>query len=205
MNEYRSLHPNHVHQLVVNVSKHYYATKNGCLKYQQKALETSLSTLSDSDRTSMVVLSLRDHCSALFYAELEFGRALPSVTDFLRNAWGTKVDFDFCGLPDCLMLPKTVEVAFPELASQLETIGVRVLKVTSGFQGGIGDLRLIERWLSAAVGHPISEAKKRVRNICIEQGNTKARTDRESKLELWKKFVPSVRHLPGTWPKDLTL
>jgi hypothetical protein len=194
-----SRHPNHVHQLSISVSKHYYATKNGCLKYQQKPMALSLATLNDSNRSNMLILSLRDHCSGLFYAELEFGPKIPGIADFLRNAWARKSDFDFCGLPVLLTIPKTVENAYPQLVMQVESLGICVPRLTNGFESGISNVRLIEDSLCVKEGKSIDEAKKWIHDIYRYHADSKARTGRESKLELWRRAVPPIRLLPRIW------
>ena len=42
MNHYASTRPNHVHQLMVSVSRHLYAGTDGLLKYQKKSMEMTL-------------------------------------------------------------------------------------------------------------------------------------------------------------------
>ncbi len=80
---YRSLHPNHVHQLTVSVSTHYWITKNGILKYQQKAMETNLSKLKDASKAHLVHFIIRDHCSGVVYSEVAKSDNLPPLDAFL--------------------------------------------------------------------------------------------------------------------------
>ncbi len=82
MRSYRSDYPNHLHQLNVCISKHYYATRDGLLKYQKKAMDVSLAKSSLADRRHMLVYCIRDHCSGVFYAEIDFFPAVAIVPSF---------------------------------------------------------------------------------------------------------------------------
>jgi hypothetical protein len=202
MQHYRSNHPNHAHQLVASVSKHYYAGKDGLLKYQVKPMETSLTKLSSASKKHMVIYSLRDHFSAVFYAEIGFGPELPPLHAFLTRAWGTKShmpEFPFHGVPELLTFPQTARVAFPEVVSAVETLGVSLVAVTSGFQGGVGDLNTIEKWLGYHVGKPLEQAVAWLPNVCVFNAREKLRNTGRRKIDVWMERVPAVRMLPAQW------
>lgn len=199
---YRSLHPNHVHQLAASVSKHYYAGTDGLLKYQAKPFETSLAKLADSDRGHMVIYSLRDHCSGLFYAEVGFGPKLPSMRAFLARAWRPKshfIELPLCGVPDLMMIPQTVIAAFPDVASDIERMGVDLLDVTSGFQSGIGDLKTIEGSIGYYVGKPVDQVASFLPTLCGLRAKDKLRNTGRPKIDVWREHVSVVRMLPNSW------
>jgi hypothetical protein len=185
---------------MVSASKHYFEGKDGLLKYQKKDFEVALGTIGDKDRSHMVTLSLRDHCSAIFYAEIAFGPELPDVYAFLRRAWSPKPDHVLQGLPVLLTVPESVERAFPGLSSNIDRLGVEVLSVTSGFQGGVRDIHTIESSLGMAIGKKTDEARAWLMTSLRFNGTQKARTGVGSKAELWTNGVPPLKALPANWP-----
>lgn len=199
MMEYQSSHPNHVHQLVVAVSKHYYASKQGELKYQQKPMEVPLTQAHAASRCNMIVFALRDHCSGVFYSEIAFCPSMPHARAFLSRAWAQKADYAFQGLPQLLTIPRTVQDAFPSLAGDVQELGIGLVNVTSGFQSGIRDIRTIERSMPIAIGHPIARAHEWLRDICISKAEDASRVRGRSKIELWRSGVPAIRPLPVGW------
>ena len=204
---YRSLHPNHVHQLVASVSKHYYAGKDGLLKYQDKPFETSLAKLAGASRSHMVIYSLRDHFSGLFYAEVGFGPELPSMRSFLARAWRPKPhpsDLPLCGVPELMMIPKTVRSAFPDVVSGIEHMGVGLVDVTSGFQGGIGDLNTIESSIGYYIGKPVDQVAAFLPVLCGWRAKDKLRNTGRTKIDVWREHVPAVRLLPKSWDETPT-
>jgi hypothetical protein len=202
INSYRSDHPNHVHQLTVAVSKHYYASKDGALKYQKKPMEISLSETHASARRHMVIYSLRDHCSGVFYSEIAFCPSVPTAQDFLGRAWGRKADYLFHGLPVLLTIPRTVQAVFPSLASDAEMLGIKLVDVTSGFQGGIRDLRTIEDSLVLSINKPIAEAQDWVNYICVSHAKDASRVHGKTKIELWQQGVPAIRLPAVGWGSE---
>ena len=196
---YRSKYPNHVHQLAGSVSRHFYAGTDGLLKYQKKPFEVSLINVSEQRRRHMIVYTVRDHCSGLFYAEIYFGPAVPSILRFLDRAWSPKSDYIFHGVPELLLFPRTLDRAFPKLKALAVSLGVGLPEVTSGFQSGIRDIRTIEDNLIIAVGQSTDTATNWVHKTCLFMAEEKARTGIESKLELWKRSIPEVRLPPTGW------
>jgi hypothetical protein len=184
---------------MVSVSKHYYAAKDGVLKYQKKAFEISLSSLATAPRNHMVTQVLRDHTSGLFYAEVHFGPTLPNVYSFLRNAWQEKSDYPLHGLPTLISIPASVDKCFPGLVESVEALEIGLVPVSSGFQGGIKDFSTIESWLSTSIDGPASEANAAVRTTMQYNSRYKARTGVETKAELWQKGLPALRRLPANW------
>lgn len=199
MMPYRSAHPNAVHQLNAAVSKHYYAGKDGLLKYQVKPMEVKLTGLADASRRHMLVYTLRDHSSGVFYAEVSFTPGMASMTGFLARAWGSKADYPFCGLPTMLTLPRTVTQAFSGLGHSLEQLGIGLLSAGSGFAGGIGDIKVVESSLCISDGWSVDRVQPWVRKTCIDHALTKGRTGNCSKLAMWQQAVPALRLPPSGW------
>jgi hypothetical protein len=135
---------NQVHQLTIAVSKHYWVTNEHVVKYQIKPMEMRLINVSRSQKTHLVIYSVRDHFSGLFYSAAASSSSLPSAVSFLSEAWSKKPEHSFSGQPIWLTIPDTVEAAFPGTRNFALALGVQLIPVTSGFQGGIRDIRTIE-------------------------------------------------------------
>ena len=153
-------------------------------------------------RSHMVIYSLRDHCSGLFYAEVGFGPELPSMREFLARAWRPKpdlIDLPLCGVPDLMMIPKTARAAFPDVVRDIERLGVDLVEVTSGFQSGIGDLKTIEGSLGYYVGKPVDQVTSFLPKLCGWRAKDKLRTTGRTKIDVWREQVPAVRLLPKSW------
>jgi len=135
---------NQVHQLTVVVSKHYWITKEKIVKYQHKPMEWKLINVSESQKAQLVIYSVRDHFSGLFYSAAAPSVSLRPAAGFLAEAWAKKSEHYFSGVPVYLTVPDTVEAAFPGTRDFAMSQGVKLTTVTSGFQGGIRDIRTIE-------------------------------------------------------------
>ena len=198
---YSTDHPNQAHQFVMSVSKHYYAGTDGTLKYQKKAMETSLNKISASPKRNMVIYSLRDHCTGVFYSELSFGPNIEAPHLFLDRAWRPKDDFPFHGIPDLLSLPRTVQAQFPDLPNKISHLGIQLVDVTSGFQGGVRDIRTIESGLSFLINQPIHLTSDWLKHIYLRHSQDKLRSSNSSKISLWSAHVPTIRLPPDDWYK----
>jgi len=141
---YETDHSNHVHQLVVAVSRHLYITSDGKLKHQKKALEAKLDRPDSHTKRHVVHYLIRDHFSGLFYAEVTDTENSFSVFDFLYRAWSKKEYHPLYGVPYALTVPKNVRAVWPSLVPFLEEITIEPIDVTSGFQGGVRDIRTWE-------------------------------------------------------------
>ena len=200
MQQYRSLHPNHAHQLMVSASKHYYLSKDGLtLKCQKKPMEVTLAKAAQAERRHMVIYTLRDHCSAVRYAEVGFGPQLPSLRAFLARAWGKKASSPFCGLPVVLTFPQTAHAAFPGVLQAVQALGVEVSAATSGFQGGVRDPLEVEKTLAYFIDKPISEALQWLAKAWVLNSEHKHRTGGASKIDFWSAHAPPITLAPDDW------
>jgi hypothetical protein len=147
---YQSNYSNEVHQLIVSPSKHYYVTNSGIFKYQKKPFEIKLENIEQAKKIHTIHYLLRDHFSGLFYWEICSSNALIPIYAFLFRAWIKKQCHPLYGIPDFMTVPKNVQSYFPGLLGFIEKIGVTYIKVTSGFQGGVRDIRTIEDELRLA-------------------------------------------------------
>lgn len=191
MNRYSTDYPNQLHQLMVSVSKHYWITKDGIVKYQQKVMDVRLGNIAESPKAHVVHYVVRDHFSGLFYARIASSRALMQPMAFLTEAWSEKPDFAFRGKPDYLAVPDTIEAAFPGTRDGVTALGVDLLPVTSGFQGGIRDIRTLEDHLAFTPGKSFDDAARDCLAIARYYEKEKSNERGLTKAELW------LRHLPG--------
>lgn len=189
---YRSKSPNHVHQLSVCISKHYYASKGEVLKYQQKKMNVQLAEASSVEQRHMIVYCIRDHCSGVFYAEVDFCPLVPDIQGFLGRAWGAKKDYAFCGVPNIVSMPRSIKGVSPGIEETLSSAGIKVHEPGSGFESGVRDIRTIEDRLSYAIGKTTEFAKSEVKRIMISHSEQRARVGRLSKIELWRQNVEGL-------------
>ncbi len=144
---YCSDYSNHVHQLVVTISRHFYVTKLGKFKRQSSPFKAVLSRPSTYTKRHIVHYILTDHFSGLFYAEVTTSDDVFPIEEFLARAWGEKFEHPLQGEPDLLVVPKSVFDSFPSFSSWLGQKPIRVVLATSGFQTGIRSLRTWEEIL----------------------------------------------------------
>jgi hypothetical protein len=130
---YQTNYPNEVHQLIVCVSKHLYVTKTGLIKNQQKSFDVSLEKLDKAEKEHLVHYLIRDHFSGVFYAEIHSGKSLIPVEECLFRAWSPKQGYPFHGMPECILVPKTVSDKFPSVNRLIGEYGIGPIDVTSGF------------------------------------------------------------------------
>ena len=199
MQRYRSLHPNHVHQLTVSVSKHYWLTNDRILKYQHKKMEISLDKVSTSNKNHLIHYIIRDHFSGVIYSEVATSTKNISLKEFIFRAWSQKGNFVFCGIPDYLTVPKTVEKAFPYIKQNIAQLGVKFPKVTSGFQAGVRDVKTIEEFMKFYTELPFEENHRKINDAYIVISTNDARTGNQSKLELWRNHIDAVTVPPASW------
>ncbi|WP_159561829.1 hypothetical protein [Alcanivorax sp. S71-1-4] len=199
MQSYRSEHPNHVHQLSVCVSKHYWFTNDNILRYQQKKLEVPLAKCGESKKNHLVHYVLRDHCSGVIYAEVCSSRDLNNLDGFLFRAWSRKEEYTFCGIPEHLTIPKTIESVFPEIKGRVSLLGVIFPKVTSGFQSGIRDIKSLESFMSFYLDKPFCELQESMQKISRCFSSEKSRTGNESKIQLWENGINTVNIPSESW------
>lgn len=192
--QYRSLYPNHVHQLAVSVSKHFYVSKSGLLKYQKKAFDIKLENIHNAEKNHLIVYSLRDHCSGLYYVEIAFKSDFYSVQSFLYRAWKEKSGIAFCGLPDCLMIPNTVQKVFPDTSDEVIQQGVELVPVTSGFQsGGLIAIKAVEQHLLFHIDTSVDCLQDVALRTYRYNANEYLRGTKLSKENTWLEHVKSIR------------
>lgn len=183
---YSTEYSNEVHQLTISVSRHYWVTKDGVVAYQKKPMDVTLRCVGSSTRNHLIHYVIRDHFSGLFYSKVAASLELLSALEFLHEAWSPKTTSVFRDLPMHLAVPDTVEDAFPGTRTQVEALGINLPKVTSGFHGGVRDIRTLEARLGISVGGPFSEAAAWA--LRISQGSEKeeSRVKGMTKAQLWQ-------------------
>ena len=184
---YKTNFSNEVHQLIVSVSRHFYVTSMGQLKYQKKSFDVSLDKLDKLTKRHIVNYMIRDHFSGLSYVEIVEARNMFPVFEFLHRAWSKKDVCPLYGLPRAITVPKNVRETWSELVPLLERMTVQPIKVTNGFQGGVREIRKWEEVLHSSLrilelvasGNPLTP-EKAYRNAL----GMLRRSD-EAKVERW--------------------
>lgn len=146
LNSYKSEFPNQVHQLNVSISQHYYLLKDNTIKWQEKKFEINWDNYTKSSKKHLVTFIIRDHFSSCFYAELHQIDKLPSIEDFLFNAWAKKENYEFWGIGHYLIIPQKTQDQFPQLLNFFKTAEKITLQTpTSGFSSAVRSIREWER------------------------------------------------------------
>lgn len=174
---YRSDYSNNVHQLLVAVSKRFYVTKEGKFKCQSTPFKAVIGKPSSYTKTHVVHYMITDHYSGLFYSEVTTTDDLFPIEAFLERAWGEKSGHPMQGVPDLLLVPKSVFNAFPSLSAWLQPKPIELVRVTSGFQAGIRSIRTWEEVLRTGgsfryqTGYPpdFTEVKANSFDSCVFQ------------------------------------
>lgn len=192
---------NHVHQLIVTVSRHYFVTANGKFKHQKKAFDAQIDKPESFTKRHVVHYLIRDHFSGLFYAELTDTENIFPVFEFLYRAWSKKEFHPLCGIPFGISVPKNVQILWPRLTGLLEELGVRSIDVTSGFQGGVRDLLTWENQLKGGLyesGYPpdYEEVIKQAPHNCAWANMSDYRGI--SKATKWRENLPETIYLPSS-------
>lgn len=202
MQSYRSLGPNHVHQLMVAPSKHYYLGQDGLVKYQKKPFELSLEGLAQAKRQHMVMYVLRDHYSALQYAEVCFAPSFIALRTFLSRAWSDKSGTPLRGLPEILLTSRKVTDFFAQDIDAVASLGVRVLLATSGFQSGIKGALDVARHISPCIDRPPSHLSFWLARFNEFDAQRTLERARRTKADIWQARVGVVRELPPGWGRE---
>ena len=199
---YQSDYANQVHQLTVSISKHIILLKTGAMRFQKKPIDVNLANFSRSQKSHIAYYIVRDHYSGCFYAEIHSCTSLVPVEDFLFRAWSEKPNYEFCGAPDYLAVPETVNVAFPNLKKLMEDYGIEPAPVTSGFQSGaVRDVQtwenLVRQYVSLADGRTEKLSTWTPDLTCKASRYLNAdRADRGSKIPKWQHGLKELRLPP---------
>ena len=188
---------NEIHQLMVSVSRHFYITPTGNLKHQKKPFEVSLGKPKKFPKRHIVHYLVRDHFSGLFYVEITDIENMFSVFDFLYRAWSKKDNHPLYGVPYGVTVPKGVRTVWPQLVPFLEEAAIQPIEVTSGFQGGIRDIRTWEEWLRGSLSYDLYTSGyppnyKKVLQLTLDR----CADFNTSKTELWAQNLPEDVFLP---------
>lgn len=171
---YQSNYSNEVHQLIVSPSKHYYVTRSGVFKFQKKPFESKLKNANQTNKIEVLHYLVRDHFSGLFYWEICSAESPIPIYEFLYRAWSKKENHPLYGIPDFMTVPKNVNSFFPGLIDFIEKLGITFIKVTSGFQGGVRDIRTIEselKWAGFDIMNPHQSLKELPFTMVLEKSS----------------------------------
>lgn len=194
---YQTNYPNEVHQLNVSLSKHLYVLKNGEIKYQKKPFDLNLNNFQKSDKFHIVHYVVRDHFSNAFYGEIYVTNDLSDLRGFLFRAWSKKEEYPFCGIPENLIVLKTVQKFSPGILEFIENCGVSIVNATSGFQAGVRTLKTWEEELRFATSldgdfKNIEGAQKNIIYLCAHV-NSRDFGKKESNISRWHKNIQRIK------------
>ncbi|MBL7738248.1 MAG: hypothetical protein JNK14_03455 [Chitinophagaceae bacterium] len=198
MLRYKSDFPNQVHQLNVSLSKHYFLLNDGSIKWQAKELDINWTNLEKTQKKHLVTYIIRDHFSNCFYAELHSIDKMPSIHEFLFNAWTRKLDYDFYGLPDCLIVPKTTQEQFPSIRTFFSKFDNPYLQTpTSGFSSAAVSIRQWERFIKFFTGvyknwQTLAQFQENIALINKETNAFVSRDRQDSNLQKWRDNNPQI-------------
>lgn len=196
-NLYESSHRNEVQQLLVSLSRNYYVGADGNLKFQKKPFEFNFDTVSRSSKKLMVSYLLRDHFSGVYYAEVTTHDRLLNLGSFLFRAWGQKERYEFCGVPQSLLVPQLVVDKWPQLLDLLDACGITALKPRSGFETGMIDMKNWQRdfYESGFIGYTretgvqldynFQRMRQKHLEVCIHAAERVIDRDKKTKLAKW--------------------
>ena len=190
-------YPNQVHQLIVSVSKRVYVLKNRELKFQKKPVDINLDNFQKAERNLLIHYIIRDHFSNAFYGEIHEKEAPEDVRNFLYRAWSQKEDYPFCGIPDSMIVTKTVQRFAPEIVDLLSRLNVKIIDSTSGFQAGI---RIIRTWEEELKFHykmapelkTIEDVQFNIDRFC-NYINNRSKRNKASNITIWENDVKDLR------------
>ena len=199
LKRYQTNQSNEVHQLIVAVSRHSYVTAQGKFQRQKKPFEARLDKPESFTKRHIVHYLLRDHFSGIFYAELTDTTKTIPVQEFLYRAWSKKDMHPLYGIPFGLTVPATVRAVWPDLVSRLKEATIEAIDVTSGFQGGVRDLRTWEDELHFGLyesGYPpdYEEVLRRAPEACANLNVSEYRGGPKAKI--WMGNLPEQMYVP---------
>lgn len=194
MNLYETAYSNEVHQLLISASRHLYVLSDGRIKYQKKVIEGTWQKPKDSSKDQVVHYIMRDHYSHAMYAEIHIRSENISPQQFLWNAWSKKGHYPFYGTPEFLILPKSIYSNM--LFDFVSSLGIRIIKPTSGFMAGVRTLREWDRTLNFVFNHPfetlVSFHQLQSKMPEILQAYYDQNKDGTSKLDTWKSHTHNL-------------
>jgi tetratricopeptide (TPR) repeat protein len=196
---------------LVSVSKHLYILKDRRLKYQKKKMDYDLRNFKKSDRELVVHYLITDHLSGVFYAEIHSSKKMIPVEEFLYRAWSEKENFEFCGLPTILSVPKTLENEKLLNLDLIYALDIEPINPRSGFMGGVKHLNTWEKrvlefeWFFNYENNrslTFEELQESNLKICIDESQNELREDfaqHGTKIEQW---MQSIKKLILPPPKE---
>lgn len=186
---------NQGHQLLINVSKHYYVLNNGRIKYQSKSLGYNLKNYNKSEKELLVYYLMKDVFSGSFHLTVTTTRAMIPVEYFFYLAWEEDKYKNLWGMPETLIVPKSYDLP-DTLLEGLYELGINVDYPLDGFNSGIKTISDVDREVSKAMWRLEKEnIEPSTKNLialgkAIEIGMTL------HNHEVWKERLRKVRQVP---------
>lgn len=135
--------PGREQNLLISKSKHLYLTKDGLLRYQQKAIDPRL----PGTKTLLERLVLLDVDTGVVYCEMHPADEPTDILGFLARAWSIKPDHSMRGFPQRLNVPKGA-ITDPSIAPDLRNLAswgaFTVAALPAGFAAGVHAVKKFE-------------------------------------------------------------
>ena len=172
---------NEIHKLLVSASSHYYILNSEEIKYQKKKMDVRLEDIDRSQKNHVVHYLLIDDYSGAFYAEVHPSRKMIPVEQFLYKAWAKKADHFFCGIPEIILIPKTIKLLVTaRLGPLFHSFGITPMHPSSGFDAGSRVIRTWENEITNFWFYPkpslFRELQLRAVQICEEANDSLDKT-----------------------------
>lgn len=134
--------PNREQHLLVSRSKHWYALKDGQLRYQKSPLHPKTA----GAKQLLVFFVAFDADTGVFYAEPHEDKQPYDVLGFLARAWHKKKDHVMWGIPDKLNISSEIrenESTQNDLRTIQSHLNVVLGNLPGGFRAGVHAVRLL--------------------------------------------------------------
>lgn len=144
--------PGREQNLLVATSKHLYATRDGTLKHQQKAIEPRL----PGTKTLLTRMVLLDVGSGVYYGELHDKDTAKDLAGFLARAWCEKPDHPMHGVPALLNVPRSVrdDADYAAVINFIcRTIPLAMGSLPSGYSAGAHAAKGFEERIRWSIEH----------------------------------------------------
>ncbi len=190
---YVTEYPNQVHQFNIGFSKSFSVSSNRKLKFHYTSLRPRPEDMLSTHHHYVLFYLVRDHFSGLFFTEAYTAGENPNPVTFLAKAWKLKPKLRFSGIPDLLIIPHTTEKLYPNTIASISAMGIKTMLPTSGFQGGVRDLRTAEDFIRTGSGGPISNLSALIELQMLSLEQYSSHVPNRTKAELWDQYLRPQR------------
>jgi hypothetical protein len=137
---------NHVHQFIITASRHLWVTKGGEIHHQKKPFDISLTgPRRENGKTHLIHYLVKDLYSGRLYGETSLFSYRLHAGEFLYRAWPEKEESSIYGMPQSIVIARSVIDYAPYLEQLLPHLNIEILFARSGFDAGVRDIQVWEQ------------------------------------------------------------